>query len=139
VITCTFLLGIFLVQLNQYLKPKELLVASGTLSIQKMQNATKSFNYEGSQVSTSMDVECNIPATISLNVLRVDSEGAVFLYINDFNYASGTISVVGIVELTSGCGCSTVCICEIQAGENSLKIVSQGFEGEIKYEIYVKS
>ena len=85
-----------------------------------------------------MDIECNIPATIPLDILRADLEGTVELYINDIKYTSGVVSVVGTLELTSGCGCSTICICEIQSGQNSLKVASQGFEGEIKYEIYVK-
>ena len=119
--------------------PEEALVASKTLSVPAAQNATDTFTYTGSEVNQSMAAGCNVPASMKLYAQSVTSTGTVEVYINDVEYATGTISDTGEVMLTSGCGCSTVCICEIQIGDNTIKIASQGFEGEVKYEIYVKS
>ncbi len=67
------------------------------------------------------------------------NEGTITVYINDESYATGTVADKGDVMLSSGCGCSTVCICEIKVGENTIRISSDDFEGQLKYEIYVKS
>ena len=122
----------------QPIGPKGVLVANKTLSVPAAQNATDSFTYTGSAVNQSMTTGCNVPASMKLYAQSVTSTGTVEIYLNDVEYASGTISDTGEVMLTSGCGCSTVCICEIQIGDNTIKIASQGFEGEVKYEIYVR-
>lgn len=119
--------------------PKEVLVASKTILVPAAQNATDTFTHTGSAVNESMITGCNVPASMKLYTQSVTSTGDVNIYINDVLYATGTISDTGYVKLTSGCGCSTVCICEIKIGDNTIEIVSQGFEGEVKYEIYVKS
>lgn len=61
------------------------------------------------------------------------------MYINDKSYATGSATDTGEIMLSSGCGCSTVCICEIKVGENTIRISSDDFVGQLKYEIYVKS
>ena len=85
-----------------------------------------------------MNTGCTIPASIKINTISCINSGNIEVYINKNNYATGLISKPGYALLSSGCGCSTVCICEIKTGENILSIISKGFEGEIEFEISVK-
>jgi len=117
----------------------ETLVASKTLTVPVNSDATDSFSYAGTAVNQSMATGCDIPASMKIVAESITSTGDVSIYINDQLYATGTISDTGEVMLTSGCGCSTVCICEIRIGDNTIRITSQGFEGQTKYEIYVKT
>jgi len=118
---------------------REILVASKSLPISANQDSMDTFTYTGSSVNQSMQTGCSVPASMKLYAQNVTSTGSVDIYLNNQLYASGTISDEGEVMLSSGCGCSTVCICEIKIGDNTIKIASQGFEGQVKYEIYVKS
>ncbi len=86
-----------------------------------------------------MALGCSIPASMKIISQTVENTGTITVYINDQNYATGTITETGDVLLSSGCGCSTVCICEIEVGENTIRISSDDFEGELQYEIYVAS
>jgi len=117
----------------------ETLVATKTLTVPANSDVTDSFSYTGTAVNQSMATGCNIPASMKIIAESITSTGDVSIYINNQLYATGTISDTGEVMLTSGCGCSTVCICEIKIGSNAIKITSQGFEGQTKYEIYVKT
>jgi len=116
----------------------EKMVASGVISI-SANSVTDLFSYSGVGVNQSMDVGCNIPASMMIICQSLVNEGTITVYINDENYATGTIADAGEVMLSSGCGCSTVCICEIKVGENTIRISSDDFTGQLKYEIYVKS
>lgn len=117
----------------------ETLVATEILTVPANSDVTDSFSYAGSAVNQSMATGCNIPASMKIIAESITSTGDVSIYINDQLYATGTISDTGEVMLTSGCGCSTVCICEIRIGDNTIKITSQGFEGQVEYEIYAKT
>ena len=116
----------------------EKLVAGGTLHI-SANSATDSFIYSGATVNQSMTLGCNVPASMKILCQSLANSGTITVYINDESYATGTVAGTGEVLLSSGCGCSTVCICEIKVGENTIKISSSNFAGELKYEIYVKS
>jgi len=113
-------------------------VASGVLSV-SANSVADSFSYSGAGVNQSMDVGCNVPASMKIICQSLVHDGTITVYINDQNYATGTINDTGEVMLSSGCGCSTVCICEIKVGENTIRISSNDFSGEIEYEIYVKT
>lgn len=117
---------------------EEKVVASGILAISKDAAATL-FSYSGTGVNQSMDAACNIPASMKITCQSFANQGAITVYINDESYATGTVTSTGEVALSSGCGCSTVCICEIKIGENNIKISSNNFVGQLMYEIYVKS
>lgn len=116
----------------------EQMVASGALSV-SANSVTDSFSYSGAGVNESMALGCSIPASMKIISQTVENTGTITVYINDQNYATGTITETGDVLLSSGCGCSTVCICEIEVGENTIRISSDNFEGELQYEIYVAS
>lgn len=117
---------------------KEEAVASGTFSVSS--NAViAAFDYSGGSINQSMTVGCSVPASMKITCQDLANQGSITVYINDRSYATGTISGLGEVALSSGCGCSTVCICEIKVGENTIKISSDAFVGQLKYEIYVKS
>lgn len=118
--------------------PKETLVAQNNLTLAANQSATDTFTYSGSTVNQSMTTGCNVPASLKINVQSITSSGDVQIYINDKLYATGTISDTGEAMLTSGCGCSTVCVCEIKVGNNDIKIESDSFSGQVRYEVYVK-
>jgi hypothetical protein len=137
--TVGVLLVVVLLALLVYLpRGGEKLVASGVLSVSK-NSAADSFSYTGVSVNQSMDVGCNIPASMKIICQDLSDEGSINVYINDESYATGTVEGEGEVLLSSGCGCSTVCICEIKIGDNNIRIASSDFAGQIKYEIYVKS
>ncbi len=131
-------LAIYLNSLNGVTQTIERKVATGKMKLIKTGNMTQTFTYENSTVSADMIVECVIPASIKINTLTMTTPGNIEIYINENNYATGIITKTGYAQLASGCGCSTVCICEIKSGENVLTIVSRDFEGEIEYEISVK-
>ncbi len=116
----------------------ETMVASGTLQIAAGW-ATDSFNYAGTSVNQSMEVGCNIPASMKIICQNLENAGTITVYINDESYATGNVAEAGEIMLSSGCGCSTVCICEIKIGANTIRITSDDFAGQLKYEIYVKS
>lgn len=119
-------------------KSGESMVASGALSV-STNSATDSFSYSGTSVNQSMEVGCNIPASMKIICQSLENQGTITVYINDQNYATGTVTDTGEVMLSSGCGCSTVCICEIKIGNNTIRTSSSDFVGQLKYEIYVKS
>lgn len=114
------------------------LVTSNVITISETkQTVEDSFSYQGSRIYQEMPI-CDIPASMRLITQSVNKEGYVEIYLNDQLFATGAISSEGEAYLSSGCGCSTICICEIEAGDNTLKIVSQGFEGIVKYEIFLE-
>lgn len=90
--------------------PKETLVAQESLTLAANQSATDKFTYSGSTVNQSMATGCNVPASLKINVQSISSSGAVQIYINDKLYATGTVLNTGEAMLSSGCGCSTVCV-----------------------------
>lgn len=116
----------------------EKMVASGVVSV-AANSMSDSFSYTGASVNQSMQTGCNLPASMKIICQSLTNEGTITVYINDQSYATGTISNTGEILLSSGCGCSTVCICEIKVGENTIRISSDNFAGKLKYEIYVKS
>jgi len=118
--------------------PKETLVAQNNLTLAPNQSATDTFTYSGSTVNQSMTTGCSVPASLKIHVQSLTSSGTVEIYINDKLYATGTISDIGEAMLSSGCGCSTVCVCEIKVGTNAIKIESDSFSGQVRYEVYVK-
>ena len=131
-------IAVFVVVVFYKPSPGEKMVASGVVSI-SANSVTDSFSYSGAGVNESMALGCNIPSSMKIICQSLGDTGTITVYINDQNYATGTISDTGDVMLSSGCGCSTVCICEIKVGENTIKISSDDFEGQLGYEIYVKS
>jgi len=131
-------IAVFVVVVFYKPSPGEKMVASGVVSI-SANSVTDLFSYSGVGVNQSMAAGCNIPASMKIICQSLGDTGTITVYINDQNYATGTISDTGDVMLSSGCGCSTVCICEIKVGENTIKISSDDFEGQLGYEIYVKS
>lgn len=133
VIVAAIWLGIFMSS------PKETLVAQDNLTIAAGQSATDNFTYSGSTVNQSMTTGCSVPASLKIDVQSLAASGAIEVYINDNLYAEGNISGTGEAMLSSGCGCSTTCVCEIQVGDNIIKVTSNGFSGQLKYEVYVKS
>jgi len=118
--------------------PKETLVAQNNLTLAANQSTTDTFTYSGSTVNQSMTTGCNVPASLKINVQSLASAGTIKVYINDKLYAEGTISNTGDAMLSSGCGCSTVCVCEIKVGSNVIQIESNSFSGQVRYEVYVK-
>ena len=116
----------------------EKMIANGTVSI-SANSETEPFSYGGVNVNQSMTTGCSIPASMKIKCESLTNTGTITVYINDQNYATGTITSTGEVTLSSGCGCSTVCICEIKVGDNTIKLSSNDFAGQLKYEIYVKS
>jgi len=116
----------------------EKMVASGVISV-SANSMTDLFSYSGSSVNQNMTTGCNVPASMKIICQTMVNSGAITVYINDKSYATGPVAATGDVMLSSGCGCSTVCICEIKIGENTIKISSNEFVGQLKYEIYVKS
>jgi hypothetical protein len=114
------------------------MVASGVVSI-SANSATYSFSYSGASVNQSMSVGCTLPASMKITCQSLNHTGIITVYINDKSYATGTAANTGEVVLSSGCGCSTVCICEIRVGENTIRVSSDNFAGQLKYEIYVKT
>ena len=118
--------------------PGETMVASGVISM-SANSVTDSFSYSGAGVNQSMAVGCNVPASMKIICQNLENTGTITVYINDQNYATGTITGTEEALLSSGCGCSTVCICEIKVGDNTIRISSDDFVGQLKYEIYVKS
>ncbi len=128
-------LGVFGIIL---LWPRESLVASGTLSVSSDKSITNTFDYHGSSISQSMSQGCSVPATFKLNTLEITKAGKLSIYLNDLYVGYAEITKTGEVAIVSGCGCSTSCICEIRVGDNVIKFVSQGFSGQVKYEVYVK-
>lgn len=115
----------------------ERLVATGTFSI-SANSMFNSFSYAGTSVNQSMQIGCSIPASMKIVCESLTRTGTIAVFINDQNYATGTITGTGEVMLSSGCGCSTVCICEIEIGDNTIKISSSDFAGQLKYEIYAR-
>ena len=118
--------------------PKEILVASRVVVIPLNQNATETFSHTGASVSQEMSTGCYVPATMKLTATKMTKAGRLLIYINDFYVGYADITSTGQVAISSGCGCSTTCICEILIGDNVIRFVSQGFSGEVKYEVYVK-
>jgi hypothetical protein len=116
----------------------EKMVANGTFSVSD-NSVSDTFGYNGSSVNQSMALGCSLPASMKIICQSLTRTGNITVYINDEGYATGIVSDAGDVMLSSGCGCSTVCICEIKVGQNIIKISSSGFAGQLKYEIYVKS
>jgi len=118
--------------------PKETLVAESNLTLAADQSATDTFTYSGSAVNQSMTTGCSVPASLRIDVQSLTSSGTIEVYINDELYATGTISNTGEAMLSSGCGCSTTCVCEIKVGDNVIKVVSDNFSGQLTYQVYVK-
>lgn len=119
-------------------EPSETLVAQNNLTLAASQSTADRFTYSGSIVNQSMTAGCKVPASLKINVQSLTTEGAIKVFINDKLYAEGTISGTGEAVLSSGCGCSTLCVCEIIVGDNVIKVLSSGFSGQVRYEIYVK-
>lgn len=130
---------VILVAIFLYLpRSGERMVASGILSV-SANPPSDSFSYSGTSVNQSMEIGCNIPASMKIICQSFENQGAITVYINDQSYATGTVTGTGEVMLSSGCGCSTVCICEIKIGDNTIRVSSSDLIGQLKYEIYVKS
>jgi hypothetical protein len=121
-----------------YMPSSDKEVASGVLQVSGS-TASNSFNYNGTSVNQNMTGTCSIPASIRINCQNIASQGSVRILINDEAYATGTISGTGAVELSSSCGCSTVCICKINVGNNNVTFATTDFKGQLEYKIYVKS
>lgn len=137
-----FVIGIFvIVALVAFVFYKlgggEKMIANGSISI-SANSMSNLFSYSGSSVSQNMSTGCNVPASMKIICQTLTNSGTITVYINDKSYATGTVTGTGEVMLSSGCGCSTVCVCEIKVGENTIKISSNDFVGQLKYEIYVK-
>jgi len=116
----------------------DVVVASRVVSIPANEQTADSFVFGGVGVQQSMAAGCNVPAALKLDASSLKSPGKLLIYINDFYVGHATITSIGQVMISSGCGCATSCVCEIRGGENLVKLISQGFAGEIKYEVTVK-
>jgi len=116
----------------------ESLVVSRSVSIQGRSEVADAFTYSAQGISADMATGCNIPAAFKLEVTQMRSRGKIRIYINDFYVGYADITSTGKASITSGCGCSTSCICTIRTGQNTVRLVSDGFSGEMKYEVYVK-
>ena len=117
----------------------EKMVASGVIQLNDENSDSDYFSYSGVGINQDMALGCSIPASMKIICQSVANDGTITVRINDEAYAHGTITDTGEVMLSSGCGCSTVCICEIKVGENTIIISSEDFRGQVKYEIYVKN
>jgi len=116
----------------------ESLVASKNVSIREGSELAEVFTYSAPGISADMASGCNIPASFKLQVTSIRVRGRLRIYINDFYVGYADITTSGEAMIASGCGCSTSCICQIRAGQNTVRFVSEGFSGDIKYEVYVK-
>jgi len=132
------LLIVFVAVLYLATQPTKTLVTSKTTTIALNQVTANMFNYAGVAASGNMTTGCSVPATLELTVSKVTHTGGLRIYINDFYVGYAQISGVGKVAIVSGCGCSTSCVCEIRVGDNVIMFISQGFSGELKYEVHVK-
>lgn len=116
----------------------ETLVASRDLSLREGSEASDVFIYSAPGISADMASGCNVPAVFKLQVTSMRSRGRLRIYINDFYVGYADITSTGQAAITSGCGCATSCICTIRTGQDTVRFISEGFSGEIKYEVYVK-
>jgi len=116
----------------------ESLVTSRKISVQERLEVSDVFTYSASGISADMATGCSIPAVFKLHVTQMRSRGRVRIYINDFYVGYADITTDGQAMIVSGCGCSTSCICNVRAGQNTVRFISEGFSGDIKYEVYVK-
>ena len=116
----------------------ETLVVSRSLSVREGSDVKDAFTYSAAGISADMAAGCNIPASFKLQIVQMGSRGRLRIYINDFYVGYADITSTGQAMITSGCGCATSCICKIQTGQNVVRFTSEGFSGEIRYEVYVK-
>jgi len=140
IIVASILLAFFAFVTGLLLWPtsSESLVASRSLSLREGSEVSDAFTYSAAGISADMAAGCNIPAYFRLQVTQVRSRGRLQVYVNDFSVGYADIVSTGQVMITGGCGCWTSCICKIQAGQNTVRFSSEGFSGDIKYEVYVK-
>ena len=128
-----FVTGLFLWPVSS-----EILVVSRNISVREGEGVADTFAYSAPAISSDMVTGCNVPAFFKLYVVSLRSRGRLRIYINDVYVGYADVTSSGQVAITSGCGCGTSCICTIQTGQNTVRFVSEGFSGEVKYEIYVK-
>lgn len=112
---------------------------SGFLRVDADKKSTSIFTYSGSAIYETMTVGCDVPAGLTLHVTSVESPGEVIIYVNDFLVGYADITSEGDALIMSACECSTACVCELRTGENTLTLNSDGFAGEVTYELWVES
>ena len=116
----------------------ENLVASRNISVREGVEATDVFTYSAPGIGADMASGCNVPAVFKLQVTSIRTRGRLRIYINDFSVGYTEITSTGQTKIESGCGCATSCICTIRTGQNTVRFTSEGFSGEVRYEVYVK-
>ena len=112
---------------------------TGSLRVDADKKSTSLFTYSGPAIIETMTVGCDVPAGLTLHVTSVESAGEVIIYVNDFLVGYADITSEGDALIISACECSTSCVCEVKTGENTLTLNSNGFAGEVTYELWVES